>query len=69
MFVIEAASRACKITFFQRSKVRKVPEGIHSEDPTPAYNACLVSQLAPLTDIMHKILELIRRSVLYILVD
>ena len=52
MFVIETASRACKITILiKRSKVRKVnqaflPEGIQIEGLLP----CLVSQLALLAE-------------------
>ena len=47
MFIIEAASRACKIAKGQ--KVRQVicavlPEGIHFEDLILACNACLVQQ-------------------------
>ena len=53
MFVIETASRACKITILiKRSKVRKVnhallPEGIQIEGLLP----CLVSQLALLAEL------------------
>ena len=57
MFVIETASRACKITILiKRSKVRKVnhaflPEGIQIEDLTrPGLLPCLVSQLALLAE-------------------
>ena len=55
MLVIVAASRACKSAIFiKRSKVRKVnhaflPEGIRIEGLLP----CLVSQLAPLTELPY----------------
>ena len=49
MFVIEAASRACKIAKGQRSgklNTHFLPEGIQSLLP------CLVSQLAPLAELV-----------------
>ena len=59
MFVIETASRACKITILiKRLKFRKVnhaflPEGIQIEEPNPGLLPCLMSQLALLAELIN----------------